>query len=559
MVSDLTAHSERPIILVVVKRGEGVVVQRAMIRIKRFLFGAFDRRSPLIVVIVFGAVGIIFLTFTHAATPSSSFEVEAGTQTGTTTLSDGSASGGSAIEFGAACTALPFNKPSAATEQSYAKKVFAYYFPPFPLSVDNKNPTSDSYSHWFESYNSQNGAYDLRDRPLSPAPQTASNWKEADFEIEVRQAEAAGLDGFIWEYHDSSDARWNELPDMLAAAHAVDPGFRIMLSPDFPTTAGATTDSVYNDVMVVKNNAAIYKNSAGDIVLAPFYPERQPATWWTDLISRLSSAGVKATLNPIFLSWAQGQYPEWNTSSLTGYSQWGTRTDSGITGLTTDTKQAHNLGKLWMQPIAFEDTRSYDGRYWEASNSSLLRDSFTSAIQNGADSIAMITWNDYTESWMEPSQERGHTILNVSAYYIDWFKTGTAPAITNDALYWFHRSQPTTAPFSSQPIGRSGQPVTMNIANGDPAANQVELLAFLKTPGTLVIKQDSNVQTEAAPAGVVSFKVPLVAGTTPVFELQRGGVTTLTKTSDTPIRSSVAYQDMMYHAGGGTANQCAQQ
>jgi len=35
--------------------------------------------------------------------------------------------------------------------------------------------------------------------------------------VEVRRAVAAGLDGFIWEYHTSGDVRWNQLPAMLAA------------------------------------------------------------------------------------------------------------------------------------------------------------------------------------------------------------------------------------------------------------------------------------------------------------------------------------------------------
>jgi hypothetical protein len=309
--------------------------------------------------------------------------------------------------------------------------------------------------------------------------------------------------------------------------------------------------------MAVKDHPSLYKDNGGNIVLAPFYPERQPISWWAGLIGRLSSAGVKASLQPIFLSWGQGQYPEWNVAQLSGYSQWGTRTDSGVSTLTMNARQAHTLGKSWMQPVAFEDTRSYDGRFWEASNSSLLRDELTSAITNDAESIALITWNDYTESWVAPSRERGHAVLDVAAYYIDWFKTGTAPAITNDALYWFHRSQPVNAPYSAQPSGRSGQPVAMHIANGDPAVDQVELVAFLKSPGTLVIKQGSTVQTMNASTGVVSFKVALVPGTTPVFELQRSGSTTLTQTSDTPIRSSVTYQDMMYHAGGGTAKPCA--
>jgi len=510
----------------------------------------------MLFVAVFGVLGLMLLPLSRATTPTASLQAEAGT--GATVISDASASGGQAIQFGsAACSLLPFAKPAASALQGYPKKVFAYYFPPFPLSVDNKNPSIDSYSKWVDSYNSVNGAYDLRDRPLTPVPSTASNWKQADFEVEVRQAEAAGLDGFIWEGHNTgSDARWAELPDMLAAAHAVDPGFKIMLSTDFPTTAGASTDSVYSMVMDVKNSPNLYKDANGNIVLAPFYPERQPIAWWTGLVNRLAAAGVKTTLRPIFLSWASGQYPEWNVSQLSGYSQWGTRTDSGVAGLTMDSQQAHARGKSWMQPIAFEDTRSYDGRYWESSNSSLLRDEFTSAIQNGAESIALITWNDYTESWMAPSEARGYAVLDISAYYNDWFKTGSAPAITNDALYWFHRSQPPTAPYAKTPTGRSGQSVVMGIAGGDPASNQVELLAFLKSPGTLVIKQGATVKTMSAPAGVTSFKVPLVPGTTPVFQLQRSGTTTLTQTSDTPIRSTVTYQDMMYHAGGGTARPC---
>ena len=37
----------------------------------------------------------------------------------------------------------------------------------------------------------------------------------------------------------------------------------------------------------------------------------------------------------------------------------------------------------------------------------------------------------------------------------------------------------------------------------------------------------------------------------------RSGATVQTVTSNTPVRSSVAYQDMIYHAGGGVAGTCA--
>jgi hypothetical protein len=456
----------------------------------------------------------------------------------------------------AICNPLPINMPAPANRHTSAKKAWAFYFPPFPLAVDSPDPLRDVYNRWQNTHYSVNGAYDLRDRPLAPQRAGDSSWRQADFEQEVRQAVNAGLDGFIWEYHTSSDIRWNQLPLMLAAARKVDPGFKIMLSPDFNTAAGSTSDSVYKDVMKVKDDPSIYRTGAG-IVLAPFYPERKTPSWWDGLRSRLASSGVKSTLVPIFLSWGAGtQKMEWN-NSLSGYSHWGTRTAGGVAGLAKASVEAHRRGKTWMQPVAFEDTRSYDGRYWESSNSSTLRGSLMSAIDNNADAISLITWNDYTESWVAPSKQRGYAVLDMAAYYISWFKSGVKPTVTQDALYWSHRSHATSAPYSKLPIGRDGKPTPMYISNGDAARNEVELVAVLKSPGRLTITQGGNVKSMDAPAGLTSFKVPLVAGTTPSFKLARSGTTVRTLNSNTPVRSSVTYQDMIYHAGGGVAANCA--
>jgi hypothetical protein len=247
---------------------------------------------------------------------------------------------------------------------------------------------------------------------------------------------------------------------------------------------------------------------------------------------------------------------DWN-NSVSGYSEWGTRIASNVPVLAKESAEAHRRGKTYMQPVAFEDSRAYAGKYWESSNSSTLRDSLASAINSNADSVALIAWNDYTESWVAPSKQRGYAVLDMAAYYISWFKNGVKPAITQDALYWSHRSQPTNAPYSKTPIGRNGQPTAMFIPNGDAAKNEVELVAVLKTPGRLTITQGSNVKTMDAPAGLTSFKVPLVAGTTPSFKLARSGTTVQTVTSNTPVRSSVVYQDMIYRAGGGVAASCA--
>ena len=54
-----------------------------------------------------------------------------------------------------------------------------------------------------------------------------------------------------------------------------------------------------------------------------------------------------------------------------------------------------------------------------------------------------------------------------------------------------------------------------------------------------------------AAAGMVSFRVPIIAGTTPTFDLQRDGKTVEHLESATPIKTTMVYQDLMYHAGGG--------
>jgi hypothetical protein len=500
------------------------------------------------------ATGVpVAATASSSATGSTGGTGSLGAANGSAVTAAGATTGpAGAVSASGTCNPLPVSLPAPSTLRASKKKVFAYYFPPFPVSVENKAPAVDYYSQWQYSLNSKGGAYDLRDRPIGRDPRTQANWKQLDFEVEIRRAIEVGIDGFIWEYHDSAtDQRFDQLPALLAAAKAVDPGFKIMLSPDFPTTAGASPDPVVTIVARVKSDPSIYRLDDGRIVLAPFYPERQPTAWWDSVHDTLAAQGADTALVPIFLSWGGGtEKSDWN-SHVYGYSSWGTRWVSGTGTYTKDSQAAHARGRIWMQPVAFEDTRSYDGRYWEASNSGLLRSSFETAIQSGADWVAMITWNDYTESWMSPSQQRGYAVTDVASYYIDWFKTGKAPAITQDALYYVHRSQRTDAPFSASPIGRNGSPVTMKVPNGDPASDQVELVAFLTTAGKLVITQGSTVRTMDAAAGVVSFKVPIVAGTTPVFQLQRAGTTVQTITSKTPIKSQVTFQDMMYHAGGG--------
>jgi hypothetical protein len=444
----------------------------------------------------------------------------------------------------------PFDTLSASELRASARKAFAYYFPPFPLSIENTKPAQDYYTSWLDpeakdgQYRSIGGL--MRDRPLGRAPRTESTWVQIDFQIEVQRAIAIGLDGFIFEMpdHKSVDARWNRLSQMLDAAKAVDPEFRIMLSIDPPTATGATPDNMVNTVLAVKDHPSLYRLSDGRIPLVPFYAERLSLAWWQQLHTLAETQGIKIALVPLFLNSATN-FSSWMDLTY-GVSSWGTRVASGTNSYLNSATLAHNRNNIWMCPVAPQDMRPNQHNYFESSNSLLFRKSWEAAIAGNADWATMITWNDYSESThVSPSAETQYAFPDLAAYYVTWFKTGKKPTITRDVLYYFHRTQFVNA----QPDTTKQTEVIKLRANTDAAIDKIELLAFLKEAGILEVSIGGQTYQQQADAGMTSFSVPLAAGT-PTFRLLRNGTPAITLPGIYTITSSITYQDLLYHAAG---------
>ncbi|GHO46517.1 endo-1,3-alpha-glucanase family glycosylhydrolase [Ktedonospora formicarum] len=448
---------------------------------------------------------------------------------------------------------FPFDMPSTATLRASKKKAFAYYFPPYPVSIENVVPSQDYYARWLDP-DAKNGEYRsiggyLRDRPLGRAPRAESSWLQTDYKIEVQRAIDIGLDGFIYEMpdHTSVDQRWNRINLMLDAAKAVDPGFRVGLSIDFPTAADSTPNNMANTILALKNHPSLLRLDDGRIVVAPFYPERKPLDWWKQLRTLVQAGGADIAFIPLFLSTNVSSYQSWMSFTY-GVSSWGTRKASGMGSYTTDASLAHSHNNIWVAPIATQDTRPKEGNYWEGSNSQLLRNSWTSAIQTNAEWALMLTWNDYSESTQfAPSVETQYAFYDLTAYYTAWFKTGVQPAITRDVLYYFHRTQ-----FANAQPDTTKQTKVMTLrAASDPAIDKIELLGFLKSSGTLEVSVAGNIYQQQANAGMTSFTAPLAAGI-PSFRLTRSSASVISMPSAFPIASSITYQDLMYHSGGSS-------
>jgi hypothetical protein len=114
-------------------------------------------------------------------------------------------------------------------------------------------------------------------------------------------------------------------------------------------------------------------------------------------------------------------------------------------------------------------------------------------------------------------------------------------------LYYFYRREATTA-------GAPKQSQIAGIVTGTPE-NDIELLAFLTSPGVLKITIGAKTFTQNAAAGIVSFKVPSQAGT-PVFTLSRSGTDVFSLTGGVQIYGSsglpTGVQDLTYWSGSAS-------
>jgi hypothetical protein len=231
-----------------------------------------------------------------------------------------------------------------------------------------------------------------------------------------------------------------------------------------------------------------------------------------------------------------------------GMSNWGSRNPLWNNPLTTTSTgpvgradKIQALGKKWMQSVAVQDERPRSYIYDEAENTTNLRNTWQIAIKSGADHVQLTTWNDYVEgSQFAPSAKHGWSYLDINAYYLAWYKTGTAPKISRDAAYVTHRTQPYAAKptFTHQLMAWRG---------GSPARDTVEALTFLTAPATVTVTVGTKVTTCSAPAGVATCVAPLAAGTVKVA-VTRSGASVAAVTSPNKVTTTPYVQDLQYVA-----------
>jgi hypothetical protein len=441
---------------------------------------------------------------------------------------------------------LPFDLPVQSSLQSTGRLAFAHYFTPYPVSIDNADPATDYYTRNYLSPTGENGihaAYGglLRDRPQGRPKSTILDWAAADFDTEVRQAKAAGLDGFTVDILSLSGYNYDRVVKLLQAANRVDPSFKIMLMPDMTSLHDDDPALIASKLAALSKYPAAFDLPDGRLVLSPFKAEQFSVSWWTTWLANLKSThGVSVALVPCFLNWT-------NITAFApisyGFSAWGERTATAAGSLTTPANQAHSLGKIWMAPVAVQDSRPNQGIFTEAGNTDTLRSSWNVATNAQAEWVQIPTWNDYSENTaIAPSKNHGWSFLDVSAYYLAKWKLGQALPVVRDGMYLSHRAHAVAA----RPTFAQTKLMTVRTGSTTPR-DTVEVLAFFKAATTVTVKVGAATYTWEAPAGVSVKTWPLATGTVSATAA-RAGVTVSTVTSPKAVTSAPYVQDLEYFA-----------
>lgn len=438
--------------------------------------------------------------------------------------------------------------------QASKKKVYAHYFPMYPLQKYGAN-WADYYSTEWLNPAGEGGVHAtiggwLRDRPLPIPTNKNATMEHENYVREVTRARDAGLDGFFVDILDISnpnqataDYFWGVFTGLLDAAAEVDPNFKI--APMFDDT-NASVNLLISRLSTVLAHPALLRLDDGRLVISAFSPDQvaYPNGFWQTFLTAVQSKCNEMTA---FVPCMEDYWAHVDTFAPISYGigvwGWKNPTDAQLTlAIGADVKKR---GLLWMAPVSLQDTRPYTLSWVEANHSQTLRDTWQQAIQTDADWIQMVTWNDYSENTQfSPSSHVGWFPLEVSSYYITALKTGQYPAVAADVLYLSHRIQPYTALATYVPPTGSYTPMILHGA--ESGYDTVEVLAFLTAPATLTIDAGGSVTTKSIAAGMSVTRVDLHPGVIQTW-ITRNSTTSARISSPFTVTTTPYVQDLNYY------------
>jgi hypothetical protein len=273
------------------------------------------------------------------------------------------------------------------------------------------------FAYYYMWMNSAYWGVHKRDYPVRPFPGNYNSANPAVLRWQVREAQAAGIAGFIVSWKNNATYR-RILPVLERVAQRRN--FRLAMEYESLTKAGGrlAPARVAKDLTYF---AAHYANSA-----VWYRVGGKPLTMWsgTDyyspaLVSRVTS-GVRKKILVLnsastvaefkrLAPYTDGDAYYWSAVNPQSYPTWALRLDALAAAV-------HQRGEVWIAPFAPGfNARLIGGRIVVPRRNGLtLRLEYAAAAASAPDILGLISWNEWTENtYVEPSVKYGYTYPGV--------------------------------------------------------------------------------------------------------------------------------------------------
>ena len=225
----------------------------------------------------------------------------------------------------------------------------------------------------------------------------------------------------------------------------------------------------------------------------------------------------------------------------------------------------HSGNKLFMAPVCLQFWGANANRYYEYSGAAGMRAMWMDAIHvSHPEWVEVITWNDFIEGTYvspidDPNKYPGANFLDSTGvprdtlgyfhshaaatallrFFIEWYKSGVEPAIKQDTIYYFYRTQPNSFDAGTPPVTRKYGPV----------ADDLYITANLIAPADLSIRTGDYSRIIHLQRGSTDVHTPLRAGKAPSLTLTRKGAVLGSAVATDPVQASPKYNDFYYSSG----------
>ncbi len=183
-------------------------------------------------------------------------------------------------------------------------------------------------------------------------------------------------------------------------------------------------------------------------------------------------------------------------------------------------KAVTDKGAEWGEPMMY----CYENLMWQGYRArsfplepggNTIRQCWENARRNNSTLIQFTTWNDYHEATsLAPTSDTRYGLLDLNAYFVKWWKTGTPPVPDRDKLYLIYpkyRHQQAVYPFHNRSFWRDTE-----------AMDKLEVLSILTAPARLRMP-GREIEWDAQ-AGLSWKQIPLTPGPVAVEVLRRNWI-----------------------------------